>query len=42
MSEDLIATIEAGWDARETLSTTSKGAVRDAVDAALEGLDAGT
>jgi len=42
MSDDLIATIEAGWDARESLSTTSKGAVRDAVEAALAGLDAGS
>ena len=38
----LEATIDAAWDARETLSPATAGAVRDAVDSALAGLDAGT
>ena len=38
----LEATIDAAWDARDTLSTATKGEVRDAVEAALAGLDAGT
>ncbi len=38
----LVASIEAAWEARETLSVTSKGAHRDAVEAALEGLDNGS
>src|SRR6201996_3061683 len=40
MSE-LSAAIEAAWEKREQLSVTSKGAERDAVEAALEGLDNG-
>ena len=39
---DLAQTIEAAWDARDTLGFDTKGAVRDAVDAALAQLDAGT
>jgi 2,3,4,5-tetrahydropyridine-2-carboxylate N-succinyltransferase len=42
MNTDLQATIETAWEARDTLSTATTGAVRDAVEAALEGLDAGT
>ncbi|WP_282950181.1 MULTISPECIES: 2,3,4,5-tetrahydropyridine-2,6-dicarboxylate N-succinyltransferase [unclassified Sphingopyxis] len=42
MSTDLQATIEAAWDARETLGLTTTGAVRDAVEAALAGLDDGS
>jgi len=42
MTTDLQATIEAAWEARDTLSTATTGAVRDAVEAALGGLDAGT
>jgi 2,3,4,5-tetrahydropyridine-2-carboxylate N-succinyltransferase len=42
MSSDLQTTIDAAWDARDTLSTATKGAVRDAVEAALEGLDSGS
>jgi len=42
MSTDLQATIEAAWETRDALSTSSTGAVREAVDAALAGLDAGT
>lgn len=34
-------TIEASWDARETLSPTSEGEAREAVEAALDGLDSG-
>jgi 2,3,4,5-tetrahydropyridine-2-carboxylate N-succinyltransferase len=42
MTTDLQTTIEAAWEARDTLSTATMGAVRDAVEAALEGLDGGT
>ena len=38
----LEATIDAAWEARDTLSLTTRGEVRDAVEAALAGLDAGT
>ena len=38
---DLRKTIEAAWEARDTLGVTSKGAERDAVEAVLEGLDSG-
>jgi 2,3,4,5-tetrahydropyridine-2-carboxylate N-succinyltransferase len=38
---DLARTIEAAWEARATVSTATKGEVRDAVDAALELLDGG-
>jgi 2,3,4,5-tetrahydropyridine-2,6-dicarboxylate N-succinyltransferase len=41
MSAELQTTIEAAWDARADLSAATTGAVRDAVDAALDGLDAG-
>ncbi|MCC6920316.1 MAG: 2,3,4,5-tetrahydropyridine-2,6-dicarboxylate N-succinyltransferase [Alphaproteobacteria bacterium] len=34
-------TIDAAWDARDTLSAATKGAVRDAVDTALARLDSG-
>jgi tetrahydrodipicolinate N-succinyltransferase len=40
-SGDLQTTIEAAWDARDTLNTSTKGAVRDAVDEALNLLDSG-
>jgi 2,3,4,5-tetrahydropyridine-2-carboxylate N-succinyltransferase len=36
------AEIEAAWDARQTLSPATVGSVREAVEAALAGLDAGT
>jgi len=39
---DLSKAIEAAWEARESLSVTSRGAERDAVEAALEALDNGT
>jgi 2,3,4,5-tetrahydropyridine-2,6-dicarboxylate N-succinyltransferase len=40
-TKDLAATIDAAWEARAGVGLATKGAVRDAVDAALEGLDAG-
>lgn len=42
MSEALQAAIEAAWEAREGLSIGTKGEVRDAVEAAIEGLDNGS
>jgi 2,3,4,5-tetrahydropyridine-2-carboxylate N-succinyltransferase len=41
MTADLAATIDAAWDARDTLGFTTTGAVREAVEQALAGLDAG-
>jgi len=38
---DLPATIDAAWEDRATISTGTRGAVRDAVEAALELLDNG-
>src|SRR4051794_23393031 len=38
---DLAATLDAAWEARESLSSATKGAYRDAVEAALEGMDTG-
>jgi 2,3,4,5-tetrahydropyridine-2-carboxylate N-succinyltransferase len=38
----LARTIDDAWDRRETISPATKGAVRDAVEAALEALDGGT
>jgi 2,3,4,5-tetrahydropyridine-2-carboxylate N-succinyltransferase len=40
-SEDLRPAIEAAWDARNDLSPATRGAHRDAVDAALHLLDSG-
>ena len=34
--------IEDAWEARDSISTSTTGAVRDAVTEALAGLDAGT
>lgn len=42
MSADLIATIDAGWDARADVSPATTGALREAVEAALAGLDDGS
>ena len=42
MTDTLAATIEAAWEARDTLSFATKGEVRDAVETALAGLDAGS
>src|SRR5215813_1037482 len=38
----LAATIDAAWEKRDTIGPATKGEVRDAVEAALSGLDAGT
>lgn len=38
---DLQKTIDSAWDSRDGLSPTTKGAVRDAVESALEALDSG-
>jgi 2,3,4,5-tetrahydropyridine-2-carboxylate N-succinyltransferase len=38
---DLAATIDAAWEGREALTAATRGAIRDAVEAALDGLDAG-
>ena len=38
---DLAATIDAAWEDRERLSASIRGAYRDAVEAALDGLDGG-
>jgi 2,3,4,5-tetrahydropyridine-2,6-dicarboxylate N-succinyltransferase len=38
---DLAATIDAAWEDRERLAPSTGGAVRDAVEAALDGLDSG-
>ena len=42
MTTDLQTTIEAAWDARDTLGLTTTGAVREAVETALAGLDDGS
>jgi 2,3,4,5-tetrahydropyridine-2-carboxylate N-succinyltransferase len=42
MTADLQAAIDAAWEARETIGAETRGAVRDAVNAALARLDAGT
>jgi 2,3,4,5-tetrahydropyridine-2-carboxylate N-succinyltransferase len=41
MTRELEHTINAAWDARDTVNAQTKGPVRDAVMAALDGLDAG-
>jgi 2,3,4,5-tetrahydropyridine-2,6-dicarboxylate N-succinyltransferase len=38
---DLAATIDAAWEDRESLTAATRGAVRDAVESALEELDRG-
>ena len=38
---DLAATIDAAWEGRETVSPATKGEWREAVEAALDGLDQG-
>jgi 2,3,4,5-tetrahydropyridine-2-carboxylate N-succinyltransferase len=42
MTTDLQSTIEAAWDARDTLTVSTQGAVREAVQDALAGLDNGS
>ena len=39
---DLEATIDAAWEARETISPTTMGAARDAIEATLTALDTGS
>src|SRR3954453_934422 len=39
---DLSATVDAAWEGRESISPATKGAWRDAVEAALDGLDDGS
>jgi len=41
MTNELAGIIDRAWDARDRLDGSTKGEVREAVDAALEGLDAG-
>jgi len=41
MSMDLARAIEAAWEKRDSLGVASKGAEREAVEAALDGLDSG-
>src|SRR5579862_7500815 len=38
---DLARTIDAAWEARETISTATRGEYRDAVEAALDAMDSG-
>ncbi|SEH27821.1 2,3,4,5-tetrahydropyridine-2,6-dicarboxylate N-succinyltransferase [Magnetospirillum fulvum] len=38
----LESTIDAAWEARDTVTVATRGAVRDAVDAVLDGLDRGS
>ncbi len=42
MTDTLIAAIEAGWDARAEVTPATRGDVRDAVTAAIDGLDDGS
>jgi 2,3,4,5-tetrahydropyridine-2,6-dicarboxylate N-succinyltransferase len=42
MTEQLSAIIDGAWDARDTVSSATKGEVRDAVQTALAGLDNGS
>jgi 2,3,4,5-tetrahydropyridine-2,6-dicarboxylate N-succinyltransferase len=39
---DLAATVDAAWEGRETISPATRGPWRDAVEAALDGLDDGS
>ena len=41
MSQDLQAVIQAAWEARDTISSATKGTVREAVEETINGLDAG-
>ena len=42
MSRELQSTIDAAWETRDSINSATKGAVRDAVEAANAGLDDGT
>jgi 2,3,4,5-tetrahydropyridine-2,6-dicarboxylate N-succinyltransferase len=39
---DLAATVDAAWEGREAISPATRGAWREAVEAALDGLDSGS
>jgi 2,3,4,5-tetrahydropyridine-2,6-dicarboxylate N-succinyltransferase len=41
IAKDLAATIDAAWEERDAVGLSTKGALREAVEASLEGLDAG-
>jgi 2,3,4,5-tetrahydropyridine-2-carboxylate N-succinyltransferase len=41
MTADLSRTIDEAWERRETLGSSTEGRVREAVEAALDGLDSG-
>jgi 2,3,4,5-tetrahydropyridine-2-carboxylate N-succinyltransferase len=41
MSADFVAIIEDAWERRDTLTSETRGPVRDAVDAVLDALDSG-
>ncbi|MGH7093110.1 MAG: 2,3,4,5-tetrahydropyridine-2,6-dicarboxylate N-succinyltransferase, partial [Stellaceae bacterium] len=38
---DLAVTVDAAWEARDSISPATRGAYRDAVEAALDGMDSG-
>ena len=40
--DKLAATIDAAWETRDRVTPATKGDVRDAIEAALDGLDSGT
>ncbi|HEX9522065.1 MAG TPA: 2,3,4,5-tetrahydropyridine-2,6-dicarboxylate N-succinyltransferase, partial [Reyranella sp.] len=42
MSQELQTVVDAAWEKRDGISSTTKGPVRDAVEAAIAGLDDGT
>ena len=42
MTDQLAATIDAAWEARDSINSATKGEVRDAVQSALAGLDDGS
>ncbi len=42
MSQQLQATIDAAWEKRDTVNSATKGEIRDAVEAAIAGLDDGS
>ena len=41
-ASDLQKTLDDAWEARDSVSPETTGAVRDAIEAALDGLDSGT
>ncbi len=40
-TEQLQAVVDAAWEKRDTVGTGTRGEIRDAVEAALDGLDKG-